>query len=267
MGENLLGKGTPEVERYAPELLHGIARHEARERLGIAHPPPFVGEDVWRAWELSWLDAAGRPRAAVGRLTVPAESRHLVESKSLKLYLNSLYNTRFASEARLAATIGRDLRAVLGVAPGVELLPLDAPALRPRALPGECIDSLPASVPDGRPRPELLARAPGAGGRWHSHLLRTLCPFTGQPDWASVVVACEGCAPEPASLLAYLLAFRRHRGFHEQLAEQVFCDLRAALAPRRLSVQALFTRRGGLDINPWRSSDSPRSPMRRAIRQ
>jgi 7-cyano-7-deazaguanine reductase len=263
----LLGKNTRVPERYAPELLDPIPRQQARIELGFGASLPFRGEDVWHAWELAWLQQ-GQPRTAVARLVLPCESPNIIESKSLKLYLASLNHTSFASNAELQALLQSDLSATAGAAVSVEILPLDAATLQPGQLPGECIDELAVTASAPAPSADILQAQAGAGTQvLYSHLLRSLCPVTAQPDWASVIVTCEGAGVSPASLLAYLVSFRNHQEFHEQCVERMFRDIQQACAPGQLSVQALYTRRGGLDINPFRATDAAPAPRRRTLRQ
>lgn len=266
--QNPLGRVTAVTERYAPELLYPIPRQQGRVGLPLAsHPGASAGEDVWHLWELSWLGANGVPQARVGRLHIPAASTNLVESKSLKLYLNSLNMCQFASEDELSATLCKDVAAVVGCEVELELLALDDPALAVQALPGQGLDLyVPESIPALPDATVLRASAATGEQIYHSHLLRSLCPVTSQPDWASVIIRIEGAALEPASLLAYILGFRQHQEFHEQCVERMFCDLSGACAPTSLSVQALYCRRGGLDINPWRSSKAGRAPLLRCAR-
>ncbi|MCX2981451.1 NADPH-dependent 7-cyano-7-deazaguanine reductase QueF [Halieaceae bacterium IMCC14734] len=267
--QNPLGKITPAAQHYAPELLYPIPRQEGRLALPMAsYPGASLGEDIWHLWELSWLDAQSVPQARVGRLHIPATSANLVESKSLKLYLNSLNMTQFGNTDELIATVCADIAAVVGTEVQLKLLGLDDPALAVQALPGENLDCLaPESIP-ASPDVSLLRAGGGAQEQvYHSHLLRSLCPVTAQPDWASVIVRLRGRALEPASLLAYLLGFRQHQEFHEQCVERIFCDLSAVCEPAQLSVQALYCRRGGLDINPWRCSEAAAAPLIRSARQ
>jgi 7-cyano-7-deazaguanine reductase len=266
---SLLGKNTRVPERYAPELLDPIPRQPARKELDFGPGLPFRGEDVWHAWELAWLQQ-GQPRAAVARIVLPCESPNIIESKSLKLYLASLNHTSFASSTELQALLQTDLGATAGAAVSVEILPLDSAALQPSQLSGECIDGLAIESPaaTSSPSPDLLACRAGAVQQvLYSHLLRSLCPVTAQPDWASVIVTCEGVELLPASLLAYIVSFRNHQEFHEQCVERMFRDIQKACAPAQLSVQALYTRRGGLDINPFRATDTALAPRLRTLRQ
>jgi len=267
--EMLLGRQTPVLDRYAPELLYPIPRAAGRAALGLGSELPFSGADLWHAYEISWLDGKGRPQVRVGRVCVPASSPNMVESKSFKLYLNSLNNTRFGSESELRDTIRRDIARVVGTDIEVELLRVDDPALAGTALAGICLDGLDVPVPAGEPNPDMLEPESGNRGeeQLFSHLLRSLCPVTGQPDWASVWVHYRGPGLAHASLLRYILAFRRHQEFHEQCVERMFRDIRRRLDPDFLHIQAFYTRRGGLDINPFRSTYPDARPLPRLDRQ
>ncbi|MEE4143500.1 MAG: NADPH-dependent 7-cyano-7-deazaguanine reductase QueF [Halieaceae bacterium] len=264
-----LGRQTPVVERYAPELLYPIPRAEGRAALGCEDALPFCGTDLWHAYEMSWLDQRGRPIVRVGRVSIPASSPNLVESKSFKLYLNSLNNTRFASEGEVAALIRADLAGVVGCEIELDLLSPDHPALAGQHLAGHCLDELDVAVPEGEPRGDMLRLRPGRPGeeQLYTHLLRSLCPVTGQPDWASVWIHYRGPLLEHSSLLRYIIAYRRHQEFHEQCVERMFCDIHARISPEFLHVQAFYTRRGGLDINPLRSTDPAARPLPRLNRQ
>jgi 7-cyano-7-deazaguanine reductase len=265
----LLGKNSPVPASYAPDILSPIPRAAARAALGLQPDAlPFSGEDVWHAWELAWLEPGGRPRYAVGRFTLASTTANLVESKSLKLYLNSLNQTAFDSPESLRETLQQDLSRVAQGSVAVELLHLDAPELAITPLPGECIDGYSPGTIAAEPSSGLLSAeaAPGTQQVLHSHALRSLCPVTAQPDWASVIVCLQGTQLEPGSLLTYLCAFRNHQEFHEQCVERMFCDLSRACGGL-VSVQALYTRRGGIDINPWRSSQPGNAPRLRTSRQ
>ncbi len=266
--ELLLGRNTPVLEQYAPEILYPISRSDARDTLGIREPAPFHGADTWHAYELSWLDSGGKPVARVGRFEVPADTPNIVESKSFKLYLNSLNNTRFGSDEELRRTLCADIGSAAGGEVTLELFAVEDPALAGSRLPGECLDDATVAAPGCEPDRALL-EVPGGGGDHccHSHLLRSLCPVTGQPDWASVLLRWRGPALQRESLLRYLLAYRNHQEFHEQCVERIFSDLSQVLAPESLFVQAFYTRRGGLDINPWRSSDPGSRGLPRLNRQ
>ncbi len=271
-GDNglLLGRNVPAVEHYSPELLHPVPRLLARETLGIGGADlPFKGEDVWHAYEVSWLDGSGKPIVRLGEIRVPADSANLVESKSIKLYLNSLNGECYEDESAVGAMIARDLSAVADGEVNVVLYTPDDPVFDGRRPPGECIDSLQPAGAFEQPDRSIL-RLSGAGERHvvlHSNLLRSLCPVTGQPDWATLCVDYRGREIDRSSLLAYVISFRRHQEFHEQCVERIFCDLMAVANPSELSVQALYTRRGGLDICPWRSTESGAAPGLRTNRQ
>lgn len=268
MAENLLGKSTPLVEHYSPQLLFAIPRSDSRVELGLDQASlPFYGEDTWHGWELSWLGPKRVPQVAVARFRFPCDAPNLVESKSFKLYLNSLNQHQFESRQQLQKILADDLATVAGAAVSVELLDLDAPELQTGSLPGLCIDGYEPLEWATEPTATLLRPEAGEGGCWHSHLLRSLCPVTAQPDWGSIVIETVGVDIVPETLLAYLLGYRNHQEFHEQCVERIFCDIQNVIEPAHFSVQALYTRRGGLDISPWRSTVSGRAPLRRTSRQ
>jgi 7-cyano-7-deazaguanine reductase len=270
-----LGRSSPIPDAYAPQVLRGIPRAAARVPLGIALPLPFGGEDVWNAYELSWLSERGQPRAALGVLRFPCSSPQIVESKSLKLYLASLHQERIGDAARVQCVVGEDLGRVAGAPVEVHV---DADLDRKAPLGAEAdpvqLDVLDVAVDCYRLAPELLfeaaARAPrGASVRETlcTHAFRSLCPVTAQPDCASIRVAYEGRPIEHAALLRYLVSFRTQQEFHEACIERIFWDVWRAWQPAVLSVEGRFTRRGGLDINPFRSSAAARSANARTIRQ
>ena len=252
-----LGKRVAYRDDYAPELLFPVARQGERDRLDIrGEVLPFVGEDLWNAYELSWLNAYGKPVAALGRFRFPAESPNLVESKSLKLYLNSFNQSRMESVDAVRAVIARDLAAAAGANVAVEVMPLSARLARQFDMPaGVCLDELDVDIDAYDLRPDFL-RAEGGTVRevLFTHLLKSNCPVTGQPDWATLVVCYSGPAIDHAGLLRYVVSFRRHDGFHEQCVERIFCDILARCRPAALAVWARYTRRGGLDINPFRTT-------------
>lgn len=265
-----LGHATTYADTYDAGLLFAVERAPLRAELGLPSPLPFGGVDVWNAYELSWLDALGKPQVAIGTFSVPAASPCIVESKSVKLYLTAFNQTRFASEAEVAARIARDLSAATGSGVDVALTPPARFAeLAYGELEGASLDPLPLGDSADHPVPERLA-AYGAvvDETLTTRLFRSVCPVTGQPDYASVQVRYRGKQINAASLLAYLVSFRQHPGFHEHCVERIFADLWQRCAPQALAVHARFTRRGGLDINPYRSSahDAP-PPNRRTARQ
>jgi 7-cyano-7-deazaguanine reductase len=230
---------------------------------------PFYGVDLWHAYEMSWLDATGKPLARVGRFSVPASSPSIVESKSFKLYLNSLNSLRFASEAEASATITADISSVAGATVTLELLSVEDPALAGATLTGQCLDELAVSAVPAQPDVEQLQLRAGqpVEETLYSHLLRSLCPVTGQPDWASVWIHYRGKPLDHSALLHYLLAYREHQEFHEQCVERMFRDLSLRCEPDMLQVQAFYTRRGGLDINPFRTTDPNAQALPRLNRQ
>lgn len=265
----LLGRQTPVADSYSPGLLYPISRASGREQIAPSGALPFVGTDLWHAYELSWLNAAARPVTFVGRFLMPASSPNMVESKSFKLYLNSLNNTRFDSTEQVRELIERDVAQVVGSQVTLQLLAVDDASLAGARLDGVCLDDLDAGVPDLAPEAQMLElRNSGrVEEKLFTHLLRSLCPVTGQPDWASVWIHYSGPPLVHESLLRYIIAYRSHQEFHEQCVERMFCHIHQRLAPEFLHIQAFYTRRGGLDINPFRSTDKAAQPLPRLNRQ
>lgn len=276
-----LGKASPSPDVYAPHVLCAVPRASGRAALGLGDALPFAGEDVWNAWELTWLEDRGRPRVASAVLRVSADSPNLIESKSLKLYLGSFAMTRFGSADTVASRVATDLTRIAGKAVAVELSPApSAPApidQRSRPLQPARIDELPGDNIDGEEvacetwevDPSLLARADDeiVEEALHSHLLRSNCPVTGQPDMGSVLVSYRGPRIDRAALLRYIVSYRRHCAFHESCIERMWVDIKARCAPQRLTVYGRYTRRGGIDINPFRSDFETRAPNLRLWRQ
>lgn len=265
----LLGVHTPVVDEYSPRLLYPIPRRDARERLGLQEPLPFAGADLWHAYEMSWLDQTGKPVARVGRFTIGASSPNMVESKSFKLYLNSLNNTRFTSDDEAVATIKHDIGKTVGEDVALELFDPDDRSLAGATLSGICLDDLPVATDAAEPEASMLRVQPAESveEQLYSHLLRSLCPVTGQPDWATVWIHYRGAGIDHASLLQYIIAYRQHQEFHEQCVERMYNDIWQRCTPEFLHIQAFYTRRGGLDINPFRSSDPAARPLPRLNRQ
>jgi 7-cyano-7-deazaguanine reductase len=265
----LLGRQTPVLEQYTPDILRAIPRIEGRQLLALADALPFHGVDLWHAYELSWLDRAGKPVVRVGRFEVPADSPCMIESKSFKLYLNSLSNSRYGNEEELRQTIIADTSAVAGAPVALELLPLDHPLLAGAMPEGDCLDDIEFEPRQGEPGGDQLDVQPGntVEERVFSHLLRSLCPVTGQPDWATLWLHYRGQRIERSARLQYLVGYRDHREFHEQCVERIFTDILNRCHPEVLHVQAFYTRRGGLDINPFRSTDPAARPLPRLARQ
>ena len=251
-----LGKPTIYSGVYDAGLLDSIARAPARAAFGLEAALPFIGVDIWNAYELSWLDARGKPRAMLAEFRVPAESLFLVESKSFKLYLNSYNQTRVPDTETLRTMLAHDLSAAAGAPVSVQLTTLTSPqSALIENLAGEVIDDLPIEIHTyGPPDPSLLYGNPDAVVEETvvSHLLKSNCPVTGQPDWASVQIGYHGPRLGRDGLLRYLVSFREHADFHEHCVERIFLDLLRQCQPSCLSVYARYTRRGGLDINPFR---------------
>ena len=265
-----LGQRTTYAERYDPGLLFPVERAPLRAPLGFGAALPFHGVDLWTAYELRWLGPAGRPQVAIATFAVPAASPRLVESKSVKLYLTAFNQTRFASEAEVAAAIERDMSAATGATVDATLtLPKGFAALPYAELAGECLDLLPIAIDAFSPDPEALAaEGPVVAELLYTRLFRSVCPVTGQPDYASVQLAYRGARIGHVGLLRYLVSFRRHPGFHEHCVERIFADVWRRCAPESLSVYARFMRRGGIDINPFRTSgDAPPPANARTARQ
>ncbi|RAR59666.1 7-cyano-7-deazaguanine reductase [Onishia taeanensis] len=262
LAEAPLGRESAYPEHYDPALLYPIPRAANRAPLGITNDAlPFVGEDEWHAFEVSWLTPRGKPVVAVARFRLPAESPNLIESKSWKLYLNSYNQTRFASRAEVSATLEQDLAAAAGAPVSVELFGVDDQALATQRLPGECIDDLDVEIDAYTPDPALLSVGEEVVEETlHSHLLKSNCPVTGQPDWGSVLIRYRGPQIDREGLLKYLVSYRQHQDFHEHCVEHIFTDLMARARPERLLVLARYVRRGGLDISPWRATPGERPP-------
>ncbi|QXH77408.1 NADPH-dependent 7-cyano-7-deazaguanine reductase QueF [Pseudomonas salmasensis] len=267
-----LGKSSEYISTYTPSLLFPIPRAAKWAELGLsAETLPYKGVDFWNCFELSWLLPSGKPVVAIGEFSIPADSPNIIESKSFKLYLNSLNQTAFADTQSLEATLCTDLSLAAGKPVNVRIRSLaDIEAEGVMALPGVCIDGLDINVSSyEHPRPELLRCDDSrvVEESVHSHLLKSNCPVTSQPDWGSVVVEYRGAALDHASLLEYIVSFRQHSDFHEQCVERIFLDLQRLLKPEKLTVYARYVRRGGLDINPYRSTENTQFLNVRLARQ
>lgn len=266
-----LGRHSPPVSGHRPEVLHPIPRSDARRQLGIAdHALPFRGEDLWTGYELSWLDASGKPQVGGLQVRVPCTSSNMVESKSFKLYLNGLAQVRFSSRSEVAETLTTDLSAAAGAEVSVRVSGLADLALAQEGLPGRNLDGLAPARFEYQYNPGLLRQAEPrqpVSESWHTDLFRSLCPVTGQPDWASILVSYTGQPIMAESLLAYLVSFREHACFHEDAIERIYMDIQQRCQPARLTVSGHFLRRGGLDINPYRSNENDTPPQRRLPRQ
>ncbi len=255
-----LGKSTPYQASYDPTLLFPMPRADKRAELGIAGTLPFFGMDVWNAYEVSWLNMRGKPQVAIVTLQVPADTPNIVESKSMKLYFNSLNQSKIAGPDALLDLLRADLSNAFGATVQVKLtLAEDFGKLRMGELDGLLLDRLDIEVDRYEPAPSLLkanaAEAP-VEETLVSHLLKSNCLVTNQPDWASVQVRYVGHPIDQEGLLRYLIGFRTHQEFHEQCVERIFMDILRECQPAKLLVTARYTRRGGIDINPWRSNFS-----------
>ncbi|HZW14608.1 MAG TPA: NADPH-dependent 7-cyano-7-deazaguanine reductase QueF [Noviherbaspirillum sp.] len=253
-----LGKATSYQSEYAPGLLFPIPRQQKREEIGITGTLPFFGVDIWNAYELSWLNLRGKPQVAIATFTVPADSPNIIESKSFKLYLNSFNQTRLDSPEALVERLRTDLTAGFDAPVQVKLTLPDAfSTLQMGELEGLLLDRLDIEVSNYTPDPSLLIanhHEAMVEETLTSHLLKSNCLVTGQPDWGSVQIRYVGAQINQEGLLQYLIGFRNHNEFHEQCVERIFMDILRQCRPQKLSVYARYTRRGGLDINPWRSN-------------
>jgi 7-cyano-7-deazaguanine reductase len=253
-----LGKNSAYRTDYAPELLFPIPRVGKRDELGLSGTLPFFGVDIWNAYELSWLNMRGKPQVAVARFTVPADSPNIIESKSFKLYLNSFNQTRLGGPDALRELLQQDLSAATGANVHVVLtMQEDFGKLEMGELEGLLLDRLDIEVDNYSPQPAVLKAAfdeAPVEETLVSHLLKSNCLVTGQPDWGSVQISYAGPQIDQESLLKYLIGFREHNEFHEQCVERIFVDILRECRPSHLTVYARYTRRGGLDINPWRSN-------------
>ncbi|SEI72098.1 7-cyano-7-deazaguanine reductase [Allopseudospirillum japonicum] len=273
-----LGKASPYPKKYDSKWLYPIARHLQRQHLQTEGVPCY-GEDMWTAYEVSWLDMKAKPQIALASIRLPLQSQNLIESKSLKLYLNSFNQSQWPSLEAVQAQISQDLTQVAGMQVQVDLWTWQQAEmyLQPKPIQGMCLDDLElqdeiASAPVDQP--DLLADVEKGKKLvkpeyYYSHLLKSNCPVTGQPDWATLWIEYQGAPLNLSALLAYILSFRQHQDFHEHCVERIYYTLWHVCQPEKLSVYARYTRRGGLDINPWRTSDAKaaHAPLIRTIRQ
>lgn len=256
MTELPLGKNTDYPQAYAPEVLAAVARSAARESIGLGAELPFRGMDIWNAWELTWLAESGKPIVATAVITVPADSTNIIESKSLKLYLNSFAMSRYAAKGELAGIISRDLTDLTESNVQVDVKPAtEVQSYHIVDFPGDCIDHLDVQIDAGDVDAKLLKTEDGdpVEESLHSHLLRSNCPVTNQPDMGSILIRYQGPRIDREALLKYIVSYRRHTDFHEACVERIFVDIKHQCHPDRLTVYARYNRRGGLDINPFRS--------------
>jgi 7-cyano-7-deazaguanine reductase len=263
-----LGKSSAYADQYDPALLFPIARQTKRDEIGITAAPPFMGADLWTAYEVSWLNARGKPQVAIAQITVPCETPNISESKSVKLYFNSFNNTRYGGidhgAAQVREAIALDLGAATSGKPrgesrvGVKLITAEQFANEKiQELQGTQLDRLDVECTHYTPAPELLSSRldeQPVTETLVSHLLKSNCLVTHQPDWGSVQISYSGPQIDQAGLLKYIVSFRNHNEFHEQCVERIYMDVWQRCKPTTLSVFARYTRRGGLDINPFRTS-------------
>jgi 7-cyano-7-deazaguanine reductase len=254
-----LGKPTEYVSHYSPQLLQGVPRSINRQQIKLNENQalPFSGYDLWNLYELSWLNNSGLPVVAVAEVKVAADSRCLIESKSFKLYLNSFNQSHFADAATVEQTLAKDLKNCAEGDVEVSLIPIDS-AYNNSALPGINIDQQDIYIDEYQLKPSLLEAAANpqqqVSEKLNSHLLKSNCLITNQPDWASLYIDYQGPKINREALLRYLVSFRQHNEFHEQCVERIFCDIMHYCKPNELTVYARYTRRGGLDINPMRTN-------------
>lgn len=262
----ILGQSTSYPKTYAPDMLYPIPRALGRANLALPADALSIGMDWWQVFEMSWLNSQGISQVAMARLAIPATSDYIVESKSLKLYFNSLNFTEFDNQQAVKATVEKDLSACLKTDVTLEIFEVNIANSLPISAPqGDCIDNALdnidkkiAIVSDVNPSSLTVAHQGTSDSQLqilHSHLLRSNCPVTNQPDWGTLEIQIDSQPIDRAGLLEYILSFRQHNGFHEQCVEQIFSDLTQAFAPKTLMVRAWYTRRGGIDINPCRVSD------------
>jgi 7-cyano-7-deazaguanine reductase len=256
--KSVLGKASTYSSQYDPSLLFSFPRVNKRKEIGITSTLPFSGVDIWNAYEISWLNMRGKPQIAMATFTIPADTPNIVESKSFKLYLNSFNQTRVESVDALLTLLNNDLANGFGAPIHIDLiLPDKFPSLKFGELDGLLLDRLDIEVAQFEPDPALLrceADVAPVEEKLVSHLLKSNCLITGQPDWASIQIHYVGNPIDQEGLLKYLVGFRNHNEFGEQCVERIFMDITTHCRPQKLSVYARYTRRGGLDINPWRSN-------------
>jgi 7-cyano-7-deazaguanine reductase len=256
--QSQLGKPSAYADQYDASLLFAMPRAPNRAELGIDGTPRFFGADLWTAFELSWLNLRGKPQLALAHITVPCESPNMIESKSFKLYLNSFSNTRFLDAREVRERIRADIGAAVGVGIGIKTLGPELFDQEPvHEMDGLNLDRLDVECIHFTPAPELLFAEfdePPVSETLTSNLLKSNCRVTGQPDWGSVQISYSGAQINQEGLLQYLVSFRNHNEFHEQCVERIFMDVWTRCKPIKLSVYARYTRRGGLDINPFRTS-------------
>ncbi|MCL1073599.1 NADPH-dependent 7-cyano-7-deazaguanine reductase QueF [Shewanella dokdonensis] len=267
-----LGKATRYQEHYSPALLQPVPRKLNRDALSLSEPMPFHGVDIWSAYELSWLNSKGKPMVAIAEVRLDANSRNLVESKSFKLYLNSFNQTQIESIEKLQQLLEEDLSRCAEGSVEVHIIePKQFASLRIKELPGTCIDDQDIEVVEYSFNADWLRNSTDSkqmvAETLNSNLLKSNCLITSQPDWGSVMIRYQGPKIDREKLLRYLISFRQHNEFHEQCVERIFTDLKRYCNCSKLTVYARYTRRGGLDINPFRSDFEHAPESNRLARQ
>lgn len=261
LNQSRLGEKTAYKQQHDSKLLFPIPRQYQRETLKLPNTLSFYGNDIWNAYELSWLNPKGKPVVAMAEFSIPCQSPNIVESKSFKLYLNSLNGSMFESVSAVENTLQRDLGKALGCGLGIQLSVLSH--VKPytiKGLTGKCLDDLDITANCYTVDPSLLSTGDkSVSENVYSNLLKSNCLATGQPDWASVQIQYSGKQIDHEGLLKYIISFRDHNEFSEHCVERIFTDILRVCKPKSLTVAAYYTRRGGLDINPWRSTDADKS--------
>jgi 7-cyano-7-deazaguanine reductase len=267
-----LGKATDYQAEYDASLLQGVPRSLNRNAIALTGTLPFHGADIWTGYELSWLNAKGKPMVAIAEFHLSYDSLNLIESKSFKLYLNSFNQTKFDSIDSLQKTLVADLSQCAQGDVSVKIIePKSFGIQRIIELPGTCIDDLDIEVSDYSFNPDYLENSTDdkqtVAETLNSNLLKSNCLITSQPDWGSVMIRYQGPKIDREKLLRYLISFRQHNEFHEQCVERIFVDLKRFCHCTKLTVYARYTRRGGLDINPYRSDFEQPGESHRLARQ
>ncbi|MGI9260547.1 MAG: NADPH-dependent 7-cyano-7-deazaguanine reductase QueF [Woeseiaceae bacterium] len=269
MSTNPLGQSAEYPQEYAPEVLFAIPRTESRATLGIDADLPFQGSDIWNAWDFTWLDNRGQPVAGTASFSIDADSPNIVESKSLKLYLGSFAMTRYEDGVDIVKALYDDLTKLTGLPVSVAIdSNFDENVRVIEQLPGQNIDKQPMTRWSDEVDPELLRAADETVTETlHTNLLRSLCPVTGQPDIGSLMIHYRGPRIDRSSLIDYIVSFRQHEDFHETCVERMFLDIKEHCGPDELTVYACYNRRGGIDINPFRTDFGDEPPIGRFWRQ
>lgn len=258
ISDSPLGKSSSYITEYTPSLLYPIPRKRKRDEIQVPSPLPFYGFDTWNAYEVSWLNRKGTPQVTIAQFNIPCTTQNIIESKSFKLYLNSFNNTRFDSIDSVLSALKKDVNEVIIGEAEIQLIGLDDFSNQSITnFDGECLDSREVSCDNYLIDETLLSCDPQieVEETLYSHLLKSNCLVTGQPDWGSVRIIYQGAKIDKDSLLKYIVSFRNHNEFHEQCVERIFMDLLKYCKPTKLTVEARYTRRGGLDINPIRSTE------------